>query len=578
MSLMAGIIRRNSKAAVPTPVKRQLRALISRRPNDNIQDFDRGSAYFVKLDIGAFSEPGWASCDNSVTLLAGDPLIGEGPCPGRTSQLRVLRDLLDSDSIGSANCNGVFALAHYTQNSTSDRLTLMTDKLGIRPVFYYLTEEWVVFASALRILEGLSIVDREIDIRGLTEQVALGYPLSDRTPYRGIKLLRSAEMLTVTADSAVQKRYWRWDNIPETNLTEDAHAKLVYEHFAAAVSRRLQKESAGIAYLSGGLDSRCVVTEVTRQGSQLHTFCFALPETQDEAYAADFARRCGTIHRQSTFVAETYPGYSDMMAAAIHNAGPLTPPPERPREVWSGEGGSCLLGFIHVTPSICENMRAGRLDLVLSEYIRNECVAIPQRILGNSLAEVNSILEQGITEELQQFHPQDPARAYHLFLMCNDQSRHMPQHFEDLDVHRLELRVPMFDSEFLHCLFSVPVDLCLRHHFYHAFLRQFPPVVFETPWQIYPGHEACPVPSISGLKYQWDVDTARPLNDVRRRARNQQVLFALASRQFPSALLRRHLVAAAWLLERTGVRNCAHIMEIAATYYKYSSRCTRKAA
>jgi len=70
----------------------------------------------------------------------------------------------------------------------------MADKLGIRPLYFWADDDVIVFASALRILEELPLVPKQMDLRAVTELVGLGAPLADRTPYSGISLLRAARL------------------------------------------------------------------------------------------------------------------------------------------------------------------------------------------------------------------------------------------------------------------------------------------------------------------------------------------------------------------------------------------------
>ena len=88
--------------------------------------------------------------------------------------------------------------AWSTTSRESGTLTLVADKLGIRPLYYWMDDESVVFASALRILEECPLVPKKMDLRAVTEMVGLDAPLADRTPYAGISLLKPAEVVQMT--------------------------------------------------------------------------------------------------------------------------------------------------------------------------------------------------------------------------------------------------------------------------------------------------------------------------------------------------------------------------------------------
>src|SRR5207237_3983430 len=140
-------------------------------------------------------------------------------------------------------------LVHYQPRTGT--LSLVADKLGIRPLYFWMDDKQVVFATALRILESLSFVPRKMDLRAVTEVVALGAPLADRTPYAGISLLKSAEIVQITNAGITRSCYWRWDEIETSNDSEPNCLARVYDCFQAATKRRNRNDRATSAYLSG---------------------------------------------------------------------------------------------------------------------------------------------------------------------------------------------------------------------------------------------------------------------------------------------------------------------------------------
>ena len=98
-----------------------------------------------------------------------------------------------------------------------------------------------------------------MDVRAVTQMVGLGYPLGERTPYADIHMLRGAEIVTVTETDVSRKKYWHWDEIEPSPDTEDELLSKLYFSFNNAVARRIRTDKITAAYLSGGLDSRCIV-------------------------------------------------------------------------------------------------------------------------------------------------------------------------------------------------------------------------------------------------------------------------------------------------------------------------------
>jgi hypothetical protein len=154
-------------------------------------------------------------------------------------------------------------------------------------------------------------------------------------------------------------------------------------------------------------------------------------------------------------------------------------------------------------------------------------------------------------------------------LMHNDQHRHLFRHFEDIDLHRIELELPYFDAEFLAVIMSVPIEERLYHRFYNQWLKCFPSYVAGTYWQSYPGHAPCPLPRTEQLSYQWDPD----VRAVKRRGAwgrsVRYALQALLARRFAGAIMRRRTLAAATLLQILKLRDMDHIIYAARAIQRF---------
>ena len=160
--------------------------------------------------------------------------------------------------------------------------------------------------------------------------------------------------------------------------------------------------------------------------------------------------------------------------------------------------------------------------------------------------------------------------------MLNDQRRHLADLFENIDLGRLELEMPFYDSDFLELVIASPVNDFLNHRFYMEWLKQFSAAVTSVPWQAYPGHVPCPLPVPDDLRYQWtdyyDLDTARQM----RAAFIQQADRLLEARKFPESIIdKRRLRVLAWLA-RLGVRKYDYVIKQAAIFGKYWNLCERQ--
>jgi asparagine synthetase B (glutamine-hydrolysing) len=469
---------------------------------------------------------------------------------------------------------GTFCAIHYQLDT--GKLFLLSDKLAIRPLYYFVNEKFAVFATALRIFENFGLIPLNMDLRGVTEITGFGYPLDSRTPYANVSALKAAEIVRVDEERIVRLNYWRWDEIGPSNSSEPELLREASDLFASAVASRNRHDRTTIAYLSGGMDSRCIVTALSQQNVRIHTFNFALPGTQDFHFGNEFARKIGAIHQAAPKSPGDFtPDYSALMAKAWNASEKRDEwPAERPALAWSGEGGSVALGHVHMNQRLVALMRAGHVDEAIETFLRQESVIVLNRLLKSDLGHLlSALLREGVREELAGFHSADAGRNFYLFLMLSDQRRKLSDHFENIDLHRLELQLPFFDSEFLKLVISIPIELCLGHKFYTKWLERLSPIVMSVPWQTYPGHVPCPIPIPQELIYQWDdahrysqVVTLKP--NLLRQAREM-----LRARDFPDAILKRSYLGMISLIFKLGLRDYSYVIPVAAQYHKYWRIC-----
>ena len=572
MTLIAGLFSRHAHTPIPDAACNELTREISRYAQDRVEIFRDPRVCIVKVDIGAFGEPAWLSTEGSVTAVAGCPLIG-----GATGAANVRS--LDTATVHScardgkwellAQARGVFSAAHYSAAPT--RLVLVSDRLGVRPMFMWVGDNLVAFASQLRVLEAMSVVPKEMDVRGVTEIVGFGFPLANRTPYSGISLLQAGEAVCVTDKEVTRHTYWRWDDVPPSTRDVDKLAKEAYDLFEDAVRIRLGGDRSTAAFLSGGLDSRAVVAQLRQNDARVYTFNFGMPGTLDDVLGAEFARLSGTIHETAKNPEPIDPQWSAMMSSSWNAAQrEITEAAEHPGLVWSGDGGSVCLGHVYLNERLVKMLRAGDRDGGIQAFLKHHGMSVPKRLLIPRVARLlEPVLREGIREELERLRGSDPGRQFHIFLMLNDQHRHLANHFETIDLHRLEFQLPFFDGLFLETVLSTPLDACLGHRFYMKWLGHFVSGVTSVPWQAYPGHVPCLLPMPAGATYQWEKRHIALGHSARKRQAIERGRRVLKSADFPEAILEPLYLHVTALLYQLGIRDYSWVMRAAHNYYSY---------
>jgi hypothetical protein len=568
MTILAGVFSRRPKVRPDPTWAAALRSAISRNPSETIESFQDDSALLFKTDSGAFGSRAFnQGTSGSISMLAGDPLLRSsetGAGTNRKRDLEIIHGALDSGDWNILkSTQGSFVGVYY--QAVNHRVYFIADRLGLRPLYYWLADDWVVYATALRILETLPFVPKVMDVRAITEAAGFSYSLGSHTPYVGVKTIKAAEIVSIEPQLVSTSQYWRWDAIPVSCKPESELLDEVYQRFNIAIRCRLRGDRSVVSFLSGGLDSRCVVGRLTDYCETVYTLNFSLPSTQDRVYGAEMARRLGTIHHEE----DVHPEFQRHLAGiALTLAKPL--PVQRPRLIWSGDGGSVGLGHVYLVPSVVELLRQQNLEGAIAKFLHDEGKQITSRLLQpGALKSLSQALRERMREEFSDIHCEDPGRNLYVFLLVNDQRRHLAWLFEDVDVNPLEFVTPFFDGDFLSVVASVPLDLCLLHRFYNKWLSCFSPDLLSVPWQVYPGHDPCPVPPLPGLVSQFDRSQNRYLHSHKRLQLIRNTSELLRSDAFPEPLLSRRYLRFAYSACRWGLRDYFYVLDSALVYARY---------
>jgi asparagine synthetase B (glutamine-hydrolysing) len=437
-------------------------------------------------------------------------------------------------------------------------------------VYVYASDDVVIFATALHILESVDAVPRTMSVRGVIELAVFECTLSTRTPFAGIERLHAAELLRFDRTSSSRRQYWHWDGVqPSQHETRDV-ARLAHEQFMRAVELRMDRTREATAFLSGGVDARCVVAALRSVDVSVDAHTFADPGTQERAFAAEFAAAAGVRHHLHA-MPQGKLDWSGMIAAVTSDA-----TPDRDarvaRLVWSGDGGSVGVGHVQVTPQIVELMRRNDARAACRQFLVQEHKRIPDRLFASAaIGNSQDLLLRGMLEELQRVPDAEPGRRFHLFLMLNDQRNHLWRHFEGLLRHRIELVTPFFDADFVATVLTAKLDDCLGHRFYYQWMEFFDDVVRRVPWQSYPGHLPCPVVIAEPLRDQWDASWTRARNRDARSMILRRGAGVVLRPGFPT-VLRRSAMAMAVLATGLRIRDYHYALETGILVEEYWRR------
>jgi asparagine synthase (glutamine-hydrolysing) len=577
MSIFAGVYMRRAGQPIPEQLKTQLRGAVSRHPDDvgRIREFADDRALLFTLDVGALGGTGAYAAADAVAFAAGAPLLqpADGQPLGRDDSIAAIaRDLAAGRQDALRACRGTYCAVVY--ETGPQRLHLMTDKSGVRPIYCWISPDMIVFATAQRIIEATPFCKKSLSMQGIAETSCFSFPLGDRTQYENVVSLLAGELLGVDAGGLRRERYWRWDEpMPPAKSALPAHPRL-YQSFQDAVRIRLGGDRSTASFLSGGLDSRVIVAELRNAGATVFTANYAPPGSQDQVLGKMIAERLGAHNTPlvRTAIVDGDPYSKATVHEWLKMPDYVASAPARPRVLWSGDGGSVGLGHVYLNPAIVEAMRAGRVQESIDLFFAYNRLGLSVKLFKPGIgAEMLRLVKAGMLDELTAFKPADPGRAWYLFLMMNDQRRHLFNHFESLDLGRLEFELPFFDAEFLADIMREPFDPFLRHAFYVEWLQCFDPAVAGTPWQAYPNHVPCPHPLPENASYQWERgDPVRLRKNIAAAMQDAREL--LLAPDFAGQFLARFRVRLFMLALRLTGKDYSHQISAPSLLHRYWTR------
>lgn len=172
--------------------------------------------------------------------------------------------------------NGIFAIAIW--DSRLEQLFLFRDRLGVKPLFYTMIDETLVFSSELKGLFVYPGIEPVLDRDGLCEIFALGPAKTyGKGVFKNICEVLPGEFLTYNSKGFQKHFYWTLESLPHEDSFSETVEKTAWL-VEDAVKKQMLSDIPISTFLSGGVDSSLVTAicakELKKQGKILNTFSF----------------------------------------------------------------------------------------------------------------------------------------------------------------------------------------------------------------------------------------------------------------------------------------------------------------
>ena len=202
---------------------------------------------------------------------------------------------------------GMFAFAVW--DARKQILLLARDRVGIKPLYYSLTDRSLVFASEIKSILADPGVEPQVQPELVDRFLTFSYMPGEETLFRGIQKLPPASYLVARDGRATVRQYWDLDFTPQPRGFEKASAELEAAFDESVRLHMISDVPVGFL-LSGGVDSTAVLGYAvgkTEHSLSSYTLGFnASGITDERPYARLAAHTYGSEHHELTITPKDF--------------------------------------------------------------------------------------------------------------------------------------------------------------------------------------------------------------------------------------------------------------------------------
>ena len=200
--------------------------------------------------------------------------------------------------------NGMFSFAIW--DFAKGELFAARDRLGIKPIYYHYKGDTLLLSSEIKSTLASGLVSIEPDWTALS--TPWHYQVAPETGFKGIRKLEPGHFLRFSARGLEIRKYWDLEPT-EVDIGEKEAVDRLSELLRDAVGLQMISDVPIGAFLSGGLDSSCIVALMSKLPvAPIRTFTIRFDESDqrfeaqvdDSRYAREVAILFGCDHREIT--------------------------------------------------------------------------------------------------------------------------------------------------------------------------------------------------------------------------------------------------------------------------------------
>jgi asparagine synthase (glutamine-hydrolysing) len=202
-----------------------------------------------------------------------------------------------------------------------ERLLVATDAVGNYPVYWRADADGLIFSSDLSALLRATPAAARLDLRAVADYLTIGAVLGNKTLAEGVRELDPGTVLTYDVRKAdvSLRAYVKLESFFRSKAaSKPAYLDAVQAAFTQAVARATHVTRPVGLSLSGGLDSRAILSAVGGDATRLRTYTLGVEGCADQVIAQRLADIVGTQHMffrlDSTYLRDFLPNMAQMVS------------------------------------------------------------------------------------------------------------------------------------------------------------------------------------------------------------------------------------------------------------------------
>ena len=187
---------------------------------------------------------------------------------------------------------GCFAIALY--DTVDDILYLIRDRVGIKPLHYYINNEGIIFASEIKAILQNKEVRKNYNLENIIISLACRLWMHPKwTMFNNIFNVEPGTYLKIEKDNVKEIKYYDLKYTNELNDEKIAIQEFGNE-FEKTIKSKLISKVPIAAFLSGGIDSSLVckiAQDKIKNSLNTYTICYEKDDDQDLIHAKELAEK-----------------------------------------------------------------------------------------------------------------------------------------------------------------------------------------------------------------------------------------------------------------------------------------------